>query len=413
MSARGANRIVARSTIVVLSVAALGLSGCSSTSGGSDGTLSGGSDPLSGPSESGTSGATSAASIAFNVKNHAESVGVDTPVTVTAKNGTLSAVTVKVGAGHETLDGALSSDDTSWTARDLLEPGKAYHVRATAVSSDGAEVTRKASFRSQDLTLDEQTFPSIAPLQGETVGVGMPVIIQFDVPVTNRASIERHLSVTSSPKVVGSWHWISDNEVHWRPKRFWPSRTRVTVHADINSVPAGNGIYGQEDRSASFVIGNSVIDKINIRTDEMQVWVNDKLVRTIPITGGKPGWETRSGTKLIIEKIAKKRMDAATVGIQPDDPEYYNIPDVRFAMRVTYSGEFLHAAPWSVSDQGVDNVSHGCVGMNTANAKWLFGISHRGDPVRVKGTSRSLEPGNGWTDWDMSFKQYKAGSALQ
>jgi lipoprotein-anchoring transpeptidase ErfK/SrfK len=408
MSARGASRILGRSAGVAVSVAALALSACSSASGGSDGALTGGNETSPGDTASGSA----PASIAFNVKNHAGSVAVDTPITVTAENGTLSAVSVKVGAGNHAVHGALSSDETSWQASELLEPGKAYHVRATAVSTDGSHTTRKASFRSQDLTLDEQTYPSIAPLQGETVGVGMPVIIQFDVPVTNRASIERHLSVSSSPKVVGSWHWISDNEVHWRPKHYWASGTKVTVHADINSVPAGNGIYGQEDRSASFVVGDSVIDKINIRTDEMQVWVNGKLARTIPITGGKPGWETRSGTKLIIEKSETKRMDAATVGIEPDDPEYYNIPDVRFAMRVTYSGEFLHAAPWSVADQGVDNVSHGCVGMSTSNAEWLFGISHRGDPVQVRGTNRPLEPGNGWTDWDVSFKEYKQGSAL-
>lgn len=409
MSARVGSRVCARSAVVALGVGALALAGCSSASGGSDGALAGGNGS---PADS-ASGTAEAASIAFNVKNDAQAVSVDTPITVTAENGTLSGVSVKVGVGNHVLSGTLSSDNTTWRATDLLEPGKAYHVRATALSADGAKTSRKASFRSQDLTLDEQTYPSISPLQGETVGVGMPVIVLFDVPVTNRASIERHLSVTSSPKVVGTWHWISDNEVHWRPKRFWPTGTKVTVHADINSVPAGNGIYGQMDRSASFVIGDSVIDKINIRTDKLRVWINGKLARTIPITGGKPGWETRSGTKLIIEKSEVKRMDAATVGIQPDDPEYYNIPDVRYAMRVTYSGEFLHAAPWSVSDQGVDNVSHGCVGMNTANAAWLFGISHRGDPVKVTGTNRPLEPDNGWTDWNVSYQQYKEGSALR
>jgi lipoprotein-anchoring transpeptidase ErfK/SrfK len=408
MFARVGSRWLARPAVAVVAIGALALTGCSSSSGSTDGSLAGSKEsPFAVGSDTGEP-----ASIAFNVKNNAQAVSVDTPVTVTAENGTLSGVSVKVGVGNHVLPGTLSSDNTTWRADGLLEPGKAYHVRATAVSGDGAKISRKASFRSQDLTLDEQTYPSISPLQGETVGVGMPVIVLFDVPVTNRASIERHLSVTSSPKMVGSWHWISDNEVHWRPKRFWPTGTHVTVHADINSVPAGNGIYGQMDRSTSFVIGDSVIDKINIRTDKMRVWVNGKLARTIPITGGKPGWETRSGTKLIIEKSEVKRMDAATVGIQPDDPEYYNIPDVRYAMRVTYSGEFLHAAPWSVSDQGIDNVSHGCVGMSTANAAWLFGISHRGDPVKVTGTNRSLEPDNGWTDWNVSYQQYKKGSAL-
>jgi lipoprotein-anchoring transpeptidase ErfK/SrfK len=105
-------------------------------------------------------------------------------------------------------------------------------------------------------------------------------------------------------------------------------------------------------------------------------------------------------------------MDAATVGIQPGDPEYYNIPDVEYAMRVTYTGEFLHAAPWSVGSQGYANVSHGCVGMSTDNAAWLYGLSHRGDVVKTIGSGRPLEYGNGWTDWDMSWKDYKEGSAL-
>ena len=152
--------------------------------------------------------------------------------------------------------------------------------------------------------------------------------------------------------------------------------------------------------------------KANLQTDQMAVMVNGTLARTIPITGGKPGYETRSGTKLIVEKFAEKRMDAATVGIEPDDPEYYDIPDVQYAQRVTFTGEFLHAAPWSVSAQGSYNVSHGCVGMSTDNAAWLFNLTHRGDPVEVTGTRRGLEDGNGWTDWNESYAQYKQGSAL-
>ena len=144
----------------------------------------------------------------------------------------------------------------------------------------------------------------------------------------------------------------------------------------------------------------------------MRVFRNGTLARTIPITAGKPGFETRSGTKIIVEKVRTKQMDAATIGIERDDPEYYNIPDVQFAMRVTYTGEFLHAAPWSVSDQGRANVSHGCIGMSLDNARWLYEQSHPGDLVKVTGTERQLEYGNGWTDWNVSFKEYKAGSAL-
>jgi lipoprotein-anchoring transpeptidase ErfK/SrfK len=166
------------------------------------------------------------------------------------------------------------------------------------------------------------------------------------------------------------------------------------------------------DRSADFTVGQSVVMRANLGTDRMKVLLNGKLARTIPITGGKPGLETRSGTKLIVEKFLSKRMDAATVGVSPSSPDYYNIPDVQYAQRVTFSGEFLHAAPWSVYAQGNTNVSHGCVGMSTANARWLFHLTHRGDPVEVTGSSRSLEPGNGWTDWNESFTAFKKGSAL-
>ena len=194
----------------------------------------------------------------------------------------------------------------------------------------------------------------------------MPVIVQFDIPVKRKAEFERHMKVTAKPATVGSWSWISDTEAHWRPKKYWKSGTKVHVDVDVNSLPAGNGVYGQMDRKVDFKIGQSVIMKANVSTDQMKVLIDGKLARTIPITGGMAGgFETRSGTKLIIEKFAVKRMDAATVGIQPGDPEYYDIPDVQYAQRVTFSGEFLHAAPWSVYAQGSSNVSHGCVGVST------------------------------------------------
>ena len=113
-----------------------------------------------------------------------------------------------------------------------------------------------------------------------------------------------------------------------------------------------------------------------------------------------------------MQKLPTVKMDAATLGIEPGSPNYYNIPDVHYAMRETWSGEFLHAAPWSVGSQGRANVSHGCIGMSTANAKWLFGEAKVGDPIVVTGSKKGLEKGNGWTDWNVSFEEFKQGSAL-
>ena len=107
--------------------------------------------------------------------------------------------------------------------------------RSARTAREVARVRR--SSRTQDLTLDQQTYPSVAPLADETVGVGMPVIVTFDVPVTDRASFEkhmtRHLDARARP---GSWHWLSDTEAHWRPKTYWKAGTDVHVDVDINSV---------------------------------------------------------------------------------------------------------------------------------------------------------------------------------
>ena len=337
-------------------------------------------------------------------------VGVDTLIEVAAENGTLRNVVVK--AAGKRLPGAMSKDATTWTAGERLEPGTTYRVAGVAVDGDGLTRKLERSFRTDDLTLDQQTYPSLAPLAGETVGVGMPVILSFDVPVTDRKEVERHLSVEAKPAQPGTWHWISDTEVHYRPKSYWKPGTKVTVDADLNGVDAGNGIYGQEDRHASFNVGDAVIMKIDVAAHQMRVLRNGELLRTIPISAGKPGFTTRSGIKVIIEKFRYKDMDAATTGISEDDAEYYNIANVEYAQRVTYSGEFIHAAPWSVGSQGYSNVSHGCIGMSTEAAGWLYSLTKRGDVVDVVGSDRPMESTNGYGDWNVSWSDYKAGSAL-
>jgi lipoprotein-anchoring transpeptidase ErfK/SrfK len=401
-----------RHTATMAGLLALGVlaAGCSSASSNESAPRSG-SSSSSAPSDSATSEApvTSAATVASNVV-HKDGVRVDKTVTLTAKDGTFTSVAVRTGGKR--VDGTLSEDRTTWTSQQRLEPGTRYQVLAVAVDEDGVKTTERSAFRTQDLTLDQQTFPSFAPVSGSTVGVGMPVIIRFDVPVADRATIEKHLTVTNTSGQKGGWRWISDSEVHWRPKTYWKPGTDVTVKADVNSIPAGNGVYGQLSRTSTFHVGDSVISKVNAQTHQMKTFVNGRLVRTTPITTGKPGFTTRSGVKVIIEKFRQKRMNSETVGIAAGSSEAYDIDDVEYAMRVTYSGEFLHAAPWSVGSQGYANVSHGCTGMSTANAAWFYGISKPGDVVEYTGTDRPMTLDNGYGDWNESFAAWSQGSAL-
>jgi lipoprotein-anchoring transpeptidase ErfK/SrfK len=387
--------------------------GCSSDSNGkSAAPRADGGTPSAAASATTSAAAPAVSAVSFSSNVARRGVKVDKVVELTAAEGTFESVTVRVGRSDKQVQGTLSADKTTWTSSDRLEPDTRYRVRAVAVDADGLKATKRTSFRTEDLTLDQQTFPSFAPLEGETVGVGMPVIVRFDIPVRDKASIEKHLKVTNTSNQQGAWHWISDTEVHWRPVHYWKPGTDVTVQADINSVPAGKGIYGQESRTSTFHVGDSVISHVNVKTHRMRVFVNGKLARTIPVSAGKPGFITRSGVKVIVEKFRHKRMDAATTGISQSSPDYYNISNVEYAMRVTYSGEFIHAAPWSVGSQGSANVSHGCVGMSTENAAWLYGLSKRGDVVDVTGSDRYMTLDNGYGDWNESFAAWRKGSAL-
>lgn len=336
-------------------------------------------------------------------------VRIAEPLRINVADGALKTVTLTAADGTR-LDGARTGND--WTLSSRLEPGTDYVARARAERNDGEVVTKSLRFHTEDLTLDQQAYPSVAPLAGETVGVGMPVVVSFDLPVTDKAAFERHMTVTSTPAQAGAWHWFDDYHVRFRPKTYWQAGTDVSVDLDLNSIPAGNGIYGQESRTIDFHIGDANVYKVNAQTHQMQVFSNGELLRTIPITTGKAGFTTRSGTKVISEKFAVKRMNSETVGISSTDPEAYDIDDVQWAMRLTDTGEFIHAAPWSVGSQGYANVSHGCTGMSTDNAAWLYAMTKRGDVVEYTGTDRAMTLENGYGDWNADFATYKSGSAL-
>ena len=385
--------------VALLAIGSLALTACQANDSG----------PGSSAEEPSTAQPAPSLRLVSSVKKGARDVPVDREVTVEARGGTIENVALTSSDGA--LEGDLSGDGSSWAATDRLEPGTSYTLTTTARKADGTEVTRKTRFSTRALSLDEQTYPSVAPLNGETVGVGMPVIVTFDLPVEDKAEFERHMTVTSKPAQVGSWHWLSDTEAHWRPKAYWKAGTDVHVDIDVNSVDAGNGIYGQEGRELDFKVGDAHVYKVSAVTHQMKVFKNGKLLRTIPITTGEqPRFTTRSGVKVIIEKFDSKTMNSETVGITGADA--YNIDNVQWAMRVPYSGEFIHAAPWSVGSQGHANVSHGCTGMSTENAGWLYAMSRRGDVVEYTGTDKPMTLDNGYGDWNASFAEYRKGSAL-
>lgn len=332
------------------------------------------------------------------------------PVRVAMWGGSGSArLTSVVLTGHGGVPtGTFDAAHRHWTVRSL-SPAARYKL--TAVAQDGARsITFSRSFRT---SMPARTLnAAITPTGLGTVGVGIPITVTFDQPVSNRAAVERALVVTSSVPTVGAWHWFADDTATYRPKSFWPANSRVTVRAHLAGVDAGDGVWGVADADpVTFAIGNSVINKVDLASDVLTVVINGKVARTIPVTGGQAGMHTRSGVSIISQKYQNIQMDSESVGYVKGSANYYNLM-VHWAMRITDSGEFLHAAPWSVYAQGRENVSHGCVGMSTANALWLYDNTNIGDVAEVTGTDRPLEAGNGWTDFNMSWADWRAGSAL-
>lgn len=297
----------------------------------------------------------------------------------------------------------------TWTSTGGLVPETEYAVAGVAINPDAVRTPVTSSFTT--LTPRDVETASVQPKTGWDVGVGMPVIVHFDAAVQDRAAVESKLAVTASPAVEGAWHRISDKEVQYRPAEFWASSTTVTVDADLSGVEVADGIWGVRAEPTTFTVGSAMVSTVDIAAHTLTVARDGEVLRTIAITTGKNGFETRNGTKVIISRETDHRMDAASTGIEPGDPEYYDL-DVKYAMRLTWSGEFFHAAPWSTGSQGRANVSHGCTGMSTADAQWFMENSKVGDVAQFVNGDRALEKDNGWTAWNMSFEEWQAGSAL-
>ncbi|MFA1547296.1 L,D-transpeptidase [Actinomadura chokoriensis] len=331
----------------------------------------------------------------------------DQPVTVTADKGRLTSVTLTYGKKNAKAGGTLAADGKSWKSSWTLRPSTTYTVTAKGTGGGGEQVTATSTFTT--LTPAKKLTSGMSPLDGETVGVGMPVQLLLSRPVATKAgkiAVEKALEVRMSKPVEGAWYWISDKEVDFRPREYWPSGQKVKVIAHLAGLKVGDGFYGTGDRSASFTVGPRHVTTIDAKKHRATVTDGGRTARTMKVSLGKPGHDSYTGTMIAQEKSAKIIMDSATTG----DPGEYRIP-TKWNVRLTYSGTFVHSAPWSTDSQGNDNVSHGCVNASPSDAKWFYDFTNRGDIVTVTGTTRKLQFGNGPTPWAKSWDAWLAGSA--
>lgn len=401
----------------LLLAVAMGATAC----GGHDGKSA--DDSAGGGKGAGTS-ASAGSGARITVTPGADKAAVDpaAPVKVTVADGTLSTVTVTAagkandGVTPVEVTGALDPAKHTWTSNRTMTPGTGYTVKVTAADSSGKTTQTSSAFHTVAAAKVNGVTPT--PLNNAVVGVGLPVSLQFDKPVTNKAAVEKALTITTSPAVQGSWGWIRTqtgyDRVDWRPDVYWKPNTKITLTAKLSGIDTGGSRYLRRDIHDTFSIGTARISYVDLKAHTMRVTENGRTVKNFLISAGKPAFPTWNGQMVVISKQSTVRMTSASTGIatSPDSADFFD-KDVHDAVNITTSGTYTHAAPWNNAMMGVQNGSHGCIGMRTADAKWFFDRAVRGDLVITTGSTRAtVDKGNGYGEWNVSLDAWRQLSAL-
>lgn len=397
--------------VVLAVVLLLVLTTCGGGSSGADDgggkRPAGADDELKGPSD---------AAIRVAPKDGADDVAPTGALEVTADKGRLTEVTVEDEDG-KAVKGGIAADGASWKPAGHLATGTSYTVDAVARDSEGRKADKSAEFTT--LTPENPLVGRFTPEDGDKVGAGMPVSVEFNRPVKNRAAVEKAISVTADPEVRVEGHWFGDQRLDFRPEEYWKKGTEVTLDLDLNGVEGDDGVYATQDKRVQFTVQRHQVSVVDAKTKKMTVTRDGKKLRTVPITSGEPAHSTYNGRMVISERLKETRMDGQTVGFGRDEEAGgYDIKDVPHAMRLSTSGTFIHGNYWNPrSTFGKANVSHGCVGLfdkrgggsTTTPGAWFFRNSIVGDVVEIKNSKdTTVQPDNGLNGWNMSWSKWTA-----
>ncbi|MFF7264337.1 Ig-like domain-containing protein [Streptomyces sp. NPDC008159] len=394
MSTTARNRTVLSCTLLVVSLGA-GVTACGS-----------GGHPLSGKPYD------AADQVSFNTPSgDGEKADPDKPLEVTAEDdGRITDVTAVDAAGRY-VAGELSADGSRWHSTSPLAANAHYTVRVSTEDDDGAPGREERSFATGRPLAKKRLNVTFGP-KGGKYGVGQPVTAELSRAVKDKAAravVERALKVESTPAAEGAWHWVDDKKLHYRPKEYWPAGATIKVRSNLEGIKIGDRLWGGKADPLTLTTGDKIVAVTDAAAHQMTVYKNDKVIKEIPVTTGMPGYDTRNGVKVVLAKEGTVRMTSASIGAS----DFYDLV-VHNSVRVTNSGEYVHAAPWSTGSQGYANVSHGCTGMSSANAEWFYDTINEGDIVKVVNSAGdTMAPfGNGFGDWNLDWQKWREGSAL-
>ncbi|WP_069814707.1 L,D-transpeptidase [Streptomyces sp. TP-A0874] len=360
------------------------------------------------------------ARITITPKNGADNTGILSDVKVSVAGGKLIKVTMTDTVTGSEVAGTTSADGKSWKPDGQLQRSRKYKLMAEAEDAKGRGATENSSFTT--VSPEHSFIGNFSPEAGSTVGVGMPVTINFDKAISNRKEVESAIKVSSDSgqQVVG--HWFNGNRLDFRPKDYWKAGSTVTLDLRLDGVEGAPGIKGVQQKSITFKIGRSQVSTVDVKSKKMTVERDGKTVKTIPITAGSNQTPTYNGQMVISEKFKETRMNGATVGFTDDDGKgEYDIKDVPHAMRLSTSGTFIHGNYWGGGAFGNANTSHGCIGLRDVkgandgkqDGAWFFSNSLIGDVVIVKNSpDQTIKADNGLNGWNLNWDQWIAGSAV-
>ncbi|WOX12121.1 Ig-like domain-containing protein [Streptomyces sp. N50] len=362
----------------------------------------------------------SEAQIKITPADGSDNASINNSATVKVTKGTLTAVTMTTADG-KAVAGTISADKLSWKPSAQLDRSTTYKVAATAKDSAGLAAHENASFTT--VSPANSFIGNFTPEDGSTVGVGMPVSINFNKAITNKSAVQKGITVTSTSGQEVVCHWFNTQRMDCRPEDYWKENSTVTLKLALDGVEGASGVYGVQQKTVTFHIGRNQVSYVDAKSKQMKVEQDGKVIKTIPISAGSPEHTTYNGQMVMSEKFTQTRMNGATVGFTDDDGKgEYDIKDVPHAIRLTSSGTFIHGNYWgSPSVFGSVNTSHGCVGLQDVKgagdknmpAAWFYNNSMVGDVVVISNTGdKTVAPDNGLNGWNMDWAQWKAGSAV-
>lgn len=228
---------------------------------------------------------TSEAQITIAPKNGATNASINNAAMVTVAKGKLTEVTMTTAEG-DAVEGSLAADGSSWKPGGQLERSTTYKISATATDSKDREAHANSSFTT--VSPENSFIGNFTPEDGSTVGVGMPVSINFNKAITNKKAVQDGIKVTSSSgqEVVG--HWFNNQRLDLRPEDYWQGGSTVTLKLALDGVEGADGVVGVQQKTVTFKVGRNQVSTVDAKSHTMTVTRDGKTVKTIPISMAPP-----------------------------------------------------------------------------------------------------------------------------